>query len=137
MFFFNWGGHRSFKSLCSLPCVAIFRHLDFFEMLRNEDELLMSKRFESVSHIKEKNTQTHTIRASWAFCWSQMKFKKKKDINPNYLFLHQVHVETKSASQMFDLIKKNVMHTEAYPHLLSALQHCLMMPCNTVFTAIH
>lgn len=46
--------------------------------------------------------------------------------------LHQVHIETKSASQMFELIKKNLTHTEAYPHLLSALQHCLMMPCKTV-----
>ncbi|XP_070835023.1 disheveled-associated activator of morphogenesis 1 isoform X2 [Chaetodon trifascialis] len=62
------------------------RHLDFFEMLRNEDELLMSKRFDAV------------------------------------------HIETKSASQMFELIKKKLNHTEAYPHLLSTLQHCLMMP---------
>ncbi|XP_029317093.1 disheveled-associated activator of morphogenesis 1 [Cottoperca gobio] len=62
------------------------RHLDFFEMLRNEDELLMSKHFDIV------------------------------------------HIETKSASQMFELIKRSLSHTEAYPHLLSALQHCLMMP---------
>nr|XP_019940231.1 PREDICTED: disheveled-associated activator of morphogenesis 1-like [Paralichthys olivaceus] len=62
------------------------RHLDFFEMLRNEDELVISKRFDAV------------------------------------------HIETKSASQMFELIKKNLNHTEAYPHLLSALQHCLMIP---------
>nr|XP_046268384.1 disheveled-associated activator of morphogenesis 1 [Scatophagus argus] len=62
------------------------RHLDFFEMLRNEDELLMSKRFDAV------------------------------------------HIETKSANQMFELIKKKLSHTEAYPHFLSALQHCLMMP---------
>ncbi|XP_054651994.1 disheveled-associated activator of morphogenesis 1-like [Dunckerocampus dactyliophorus] len=62
------------------------RHLDFFEVLRNEDELLLSKRFDLV------------------------------------------HIETKSASQMFELIRKRLNHTEAYPHLLSALQHCLMMP---------
>ncbi|XP_010774733.1 disheveled-associated activator of morphogenesis 1-like [Notothenia coriiceps] len=62
------------------------RHLDFFEMLRNEDELLMSKQFDAV------------------------------------------HIETKSASQMFEVIKRHLSHTEAYPHLLSALQHCLMMP---------
>lgn len=30
---------------------------------------------------------------------------------------------------MFELIKKRLSHTEAYPHLLSALQHCLLMPC--------
>ncbi|KAK5885819.1 hypothetical protein CesoFtcFv8_016916 [Champsocephalus esox] len=62
------------------------RHLDFFEMLRNEDELLMSKQFDAV------------------------------------------HIETKSANQMFEVIKRHLSHTEAYPHLLSALQHCLMMP---------
>ncbi|XP_068999640.1 LOW QUALITY PROTEIN: disheveled-associated activator of morphogenesis 1 [Embiotoca jacksoni] len=62
------------------------RHLDFFEMLRNEDELLISKRFDIV------------------------------------------HVETKSAGHMFELINKNLSHTDAYPHLLSALHHCLMMP---------
>lgn len=61
-------------------------HLDYFEMLRNEDELELSKRFESV------------------------------------------HIDTKSAAHMFEMIKKRLSHTEAYPHLLSALQHCLMMP---------
>lgn len=40
----------------------------------------------------------------------------------------QTHVDTKSAGQMFDLIKKKLSHTDAYPHLLSILQHCLQMP---------
>ncbi|KAM9355334.1 disheveled-associated activator of morphogenesis 1-like [Pholidichthys leucotaenia] len=62
------------------------RHLDFFEIIRNEDEHLMAKRFD------------------------------------------REHIETKSASGMFELIRKKLSHTEAYPHLLSALQHCLMMP---------
>lgn len=35
---------------------------------------------------------------------------------------------------MFDQIKKNLIHTEAYPHLLSALQHCLLMPCKQIST---
>ncbi|CAL9686933.1 unnamed protein product [Knipowitschia caucasica] len=61
-------------------------HLDYFEMLRNEDELQLSKRFDSV------------------------------------------HIDTKSASGMFDLLKKKLNHTELYPHFLSALHHCLMMP---------
>lgn len=30
---------------------CISRHLDFFEMLRNEDELLLSKRFDTVSPV--------------------------------------------------------------------------------------
>ncbi|XP_015832284.3 disheveled-associated activator of morphogenesis 1 [Nothobranchius furzeri] len=62
------------------------RHLDFFEMLRSEDEHQMSARFDVV------------------------------------------HVDSKSASQMFDLIRKRVNHTEAYSHLLSVLHHCLMIP---------
>lgn len=41
----------------------------------------------------------------------------------------QVHIDTKSASQMFDLIHKKLKHTEAYPCLLSVLHHCLQMPC--------
>uniref|UniRef100_A0A8C9FC17 Dishevelled associated activator of morphogenesis 2 n=1 Tax=Pavo cristatus TaxID=9049 RepID=A0A8C9FC17_PAVCR len=47
----------------------------------------------------------------------------------------QIHIDTKSASQMFELIKKRLKHTDAYPYLLSILQHCLQMPCEylTVF----
>ncbi|XP_061116846.1 disheveled-associated activator of morphogenesis 2 isoform X2 [Conger conger] len=62
------------------------RHLDFFEMVRNEDDSELAKRFDLV------------------------------------------HVDTKSAGQMFELIKKKLNHTEAYPYLLSILQHCLQMP---------
>uniref|UniRef100_A0A3B3ZTB4 Dishevelled associated activator of morphogenesis 1b n=1 Tax=Periophthalmus magnuspinnatus TaxID=409849 RepID=A0A3B3ZTB4_9GOBI len=61
-------------------------HLDYFEMLRNEDELQLSKRFDTV------------------------------------------HVDTKNASGMFEVLRKKLSHTELYPHFLSALQHCLMMP---------
>uniref|UniRef100_A0A8C8REG6 Dishevelled associated activator of morphogenesis 2 n=1 Tax=Pelusios castaneus TaxID=367368 RepID=A0A8C8REG6_9SAUR len=63
------------------------RHLDFFEMVRNEDDLELAKRFDVI------------------------------------------HIDTKSASQMFELIKKRLKHTDAYPYLLSVLQHCLQMPC--------
>ncbi|XP_077198018.1 disheveled-associated activator of morphogenesis 2 isoform X2 [Paroedura picta] len=62
------------------------RHLDFFEMVRNEDDLELAKRFDVV------------------------------------------HIDTKSASQMFEMIKKRLKHTDAYPYLLSVLQHCLQMP---------
>uniref|UniRef100_A0A8D3CMQ2 Disheveled-associated activator of morphogenesis 1 n=1 Tax=Scophthalmus maximus TaxID=52904 RepID=A0A8D3CMQ2_SCOMX len=62
------------------------RHLDYFEMLRNEDELALSKRFESA------------------------------------------HIDTKSATQVFDLIRKKMNHTDAYPHFMSVLHHCLLMP---------
>ncbi|KAK6488676.1 disheveled-associated activator of morphogenesis 2-like isoform X1 [Huso huso] len=62
------------------------RHLDFFEMVRNEDELELAKRFD------------------------------------------MVHIDTKSATQMFEVMKKKLTHSEAYPYLLSILQHCLQMP---------
>uniref|UniRef100_A0A3P9HTD9 Dishevelled associated activator of morphogenesis 2 n=1 Tax=Oryzias latipes TaxID=8090 RepID=A0A3P9HTD9_ORYLA len=62
------------------------RHLDFFEMVRNEDDSELAKRFD------------------------------------------MTHVNTKSAGTMFDVIKKKLSHTEAYPHLLSLLQHCLQIP---------
>uniref|UniRef100_S4RJ87 Dishevelled associated activator of morphogenesis 1b n=1 Tax=Petromyzon marinus TaxID=7757 RepID=S4RJ87_PETMA len=61
------------------------KHLDFFEMIRNEDEAELAKRFD------------------------------------------MTHVDTKSVGQMFDVIRKKLAHTEAYPHL-SILQHCLEMP---------
>ncbi|XP_066141423.1 disheveled-associated activator of morphogenesis 1 [Euwallacea fornicatus] len=62
------------------------RHLDFFEMVRNEDEKELSRKFE------------------------------------------QEHVDTKSATAMFDLIRRKLSHTAAYPHLLSMLEHCLLLP---------
>ncbi|XP_019518927.1 PREDICTED: disheveled-associated activator of morphogenesis 2 [Hipposideros armiger] len=62
------------------------RHLDFFEMVRNEDDLELARKFD------------------------------------------MVHIDTKSASQMFELIHKKLKHTEAYPCLLSFLHHCLQMP---------
>ncbi|XP_017200586.2 disheveled-associated activator of morphogenesis 2 isoform X8 [Oryctolagus cuniculus] len=62
------------------------KHLDFFEMVRNEDDLELARRFD------------------------------------------MVHIDTKSATQMFELIHKKLKHTEAYPCLLSVLHHCLQMP---------
>lgn len=35
---------------CSNYCCLYYRHLEFFELLRNQDELEMSKRFDAVSH---------------------------------------------------------------------------------------
>lgn len=49
-----------------------------------------------------------------------------------YLLSLQIHIDTKSASQMFELIKKRLKHTDAYPYLLSILQHCLQMPCEYI-----
>ena len=62
------------------------RHLDFFEMVRNEDEKELAKRYD------------------------------------------QVHVDTKSASAMFEVIRKKLNHTAAFPHFLSMLQHSILLP---------
>uniref|UniRef100_A0AAG5CZK0 FH2 domain-containing protein n=1 Tax=Anopheles atroparvus TaxID=41427 RepID=A0AAG5CZK0_ANOAO len=62
------------------------RHLDFFEMVRNEDEKELARKFD-----------------------------------------HE-HVDTKSASAMFDLLRRKLSHSPAYPHLLSLLQHMLLLP---------
>ncbi len=66
------------------------RHLDFFEMVRNDDEKELAKRYD------------------------------------------QVHVDTKSASSMFECIRKKLNHTAAFPHFLSMLQHCLLLPCKII-----
>ncbi|XP_077476468.1 disheveled-associated activator of morphogenesis 2 isoform X2 [Stigmatopora argus] len=71
------------------------RHLDFFEMVRNEDDSELAKRFDTS------------------------------------------HVDTKSAGAMFELVKKKLSHSDAYPHLLSILQHCLQMPYKRVGSATH
>ncbi|XP_078314875.1 disheveled-associated activator of morphogenesis 1-like isoform X2 [Crassostrea virginica] len=62
------------------------RHLDFFEMKRNEDEREISKKFENV------------------------------------------HVDTKSAYSMFDLLRKKLTMTSSYQHLMSILHHLLLFP---------
>uniref|UniRef100_A0A8C4NGJ5 Dishevelled associated activator of morphogenesis 2 n=2 Tax=Eptatretus burgeri TaxID=7764 RepID=A0A8C4NGJ5_EPTBU len=71
------------------------RHLDFFETIRNDDEVEMAKRFDVT------------------------------------------HVDTKSATQMFDVIKRKLNYTEAYPHLMSILQHCLHMPYKKGATTVY
>ncbi|XP_062715617.1 disheveled-associated activator of morphogenesis 1 isoform X2 [Aedes albopictus] len=62
------------------------RHLDFFEMVRNEDEKELARKF------------------------------------------NHEHVDTKSATAMFDLLRRKLSHSTAYPHLVSLLQHMLLLP---------
>ena len=64
------------------------RHLDFFEMVRVEDEKELAKKYDVV------------------------------------------HVDTKSASAMFEILRSKLNHTSAMPHLLSLLHHCLLLPLN-------
>lgn len=62
------------------------RHLDFFDMVRNDDEKELARKYETE------------------------------------------HIDTKSATAMFEVIRKKLSHTAAYPHLLSLLKHCLSIP---------
>lgn len=39
-----------------------------------------------------------------------------------------VHVDTKSASAMFEVLRKKLNHTAAFPHFMSLLQHCILLP---------
>ena len=79
---------RAKRDLTTCYILLFYRHLDFFEMVRNEDEKELAKRYD------------------------------------------QVHVDTKSASAMFECIRKKLNHTAAFPHFLSLLQHCILLPCN-------
>ena len=62
------------------------RHLDFFEMVRNEDEKELARKFE------------------------------------------MEHIDTKSTTAMFEVLRRKLSHTAAYPHFLSLLKHCLLIP---------
>lgn len=46
-------------------------------------------------------------------------------------FNHE-HVDTKSATAMFDLLRRKLSHSPAYPHLVSLLQHMLLLPCKYI-----
>ena len=63
------------------------RHLNFFEMVRNEDEKEFARKF------------------------------------------NEEQVDTKSATAMFDLLRRKLSHSSGYQYLLSLLQHLLLLPC--------
>ncbi|XP_001947056.2 disheveled-associated activator of morphogenesis 1 isoform X1 [Acyrthosiphon pisum] len=62
------------------------RHMDFFDMVRNEDENELARKFE------------------------------------------QEQVDTQSATSMFELLRRKLSHSPAYPHFLSLFQHFLLLP---------
>lgn len=41
----------------------------------------------------------------------------------------QTHVDSKSASAMFELIRKKLSLTPAYIHFLSIFYHLILLPC--------
>jgi hypothetical protein len=38
---------------------------------------------------------------------------------------------------MFELLRRKLSHTAAYPHLLSLLQHCILLPCKQMYVYLH
>jgi dishevelled associated activator of morphogenesis len=62
------------------------RHLDFFDMVRGEDDKELSRKFSNES------------------------------------------IDAESAIEMFDLLKRKLNYSAAYPHFLSLLQHMLLLP---------
>jgi dishevelled associated activator of morphogenesis len=62
------------------------RHLDFFDLVRSEDEKELSRKFSNES------------------------------------------IDAESAIEMFDLLKRKLNYSAAFPHFLSLLQHMLLLP---------
>ena len=85
------------------------RHLDFFDMVRTEDERELARRYDEVNSLL-------------------LLLKKKKTWLFNIGFGFQVHIDTKSATSMFECLRKKLTHTPAYAHFLSLLQHALLLP---------
>lgn len=63
------------------------RHLDFFEMMRTEDDKELSRKFSNES------------------------------------------VDAESSIEMFDLLRRKLSYSAAYPHFMSLMQHMLLLPC--------
>uniref|UniRef100_A0A8C2FXD4 Dishevelled associated activator of morphogenesis 2 n=1 Tax=Cyprinus carpio TaxID=7962 RepID=A0A8C2FXD4_CYPCA len=126
------------EKLRSHDNATLDRHLDFFEIVRNEDELELAKCFDTVRsftymhHIMSLNLKgIYYIQNSMVLLdlFTRLLTSCVSYLGKiNVCFFVQTHVDTKSAGQMFELIKKKLSNTDAYPHLLSVLQHCLQMP---------
>ncbi|XP_033125746.1 disheveled-associated activator of morphogenesis 1-A-like isoform X1 [Anneissia japonica] len=71
------------------------RHLDFFDLVRNEDERELARRYE------------------------------------------MIHVDSRNANTMFDVITRKISHTQAYPHLMSILEHFLLLPNESASQSAH
>ncbi|XP_057315932.1 disheveled-associated activator of morphogenesis 1-like isoform X2 [Hydractinia symbiolongicarpus] len=84
--FLMLGLHPIMEKLKKLDNLTLDRHIDFFDMVRNEDEKELAKRY-GIPQI-----------------------------------------DAKSASSMLDVLKQKIGHTTCYVHLLSILQHLLLLP---------
>lgn len=79
-------------------------------MVRAEDERELARRYEEV--FKKEISIIYLN----SFFKLPLKFPLK------------VHVDTKSATSMFECLRKKLTHSPAYPHFLSLLQHALLLP---------
>ena len=78
-------------------------------MVRAEDERELARRYEEV--FKKEISIIYLN----SFFKLPLKFPLK------------VHVDTKSATSMFECLRKKLTHSPAYPHFLSLLQHALLL----------
>ncbi|KAK2706666.1 hypothetical protein QYM36_014640 [Artemia franciscana] len=83
---FNLGIEPVLDKLRKYENSTLDKHLDFFDMVRHDDERELSKRFDEMS------------------------------------------LDLSNTSAMFEYLRKRLTHTPAYPHFMSMLQHCLLLP---------
>ena len=107
-----------------------FRHLEFFEMVRVNDEKELAKRYDQV-HIDTKSSQVKQI------FFSQIYY--------NFVLTKHNHcIENTSNTSffqaLFETLRSKLNHTAAFPHFMSLLQHCILLPCkyrkNDIFCII-
>lgn len=130
--------------LCIRPTFLTLYFGDLFHT-RVGITMLVSKAHVPAAHwnlqldIAGDSAEVQLLEIYLSLCWSDLSQLVRLSLCMFFSYLYflslQIHIDTKSASQMFELIKKRLKHTDAYPYLLSILQHCLQMPCEylTVF----
>ena len=84
--FIMLGIHQVIDKLRKHENETLDRHLDFFEMVRAEDEKELSRKFNNES------------------------------------------IDAESSIEMFDLLRRKLSYSAAYPHFLSLMQHMLLLP---------
>lgn len=92
-----------------------FSHLQAFRLFWDAAERGWAGSGQPLWLGKTKRKSVHDLKSAGFVCG-------------HVFLLLQVHIDTKSATQVFDLIRKKMNHTDAYPHFMSVLHHCLLMP---------
>lgn len=82
------------------------RHLEIFEFIRMEDEREFAMRLQLVS-----NTAITQCSLAWFLSTPQMET-----------------VDYTNPSKMAEILQRKTVYTAAYPHYISILYHCLLIP---------